>query len=332
MQYNSNSSRDHGIHVMESFELDYGKVLENIDVEYMTFGIPKYDDEGYITNAIVFCSNYLGKQSILAQAHNLLKEKAEFNSNDFFFITVKSLGAPNSYSPSTSKLNQDFPEYSFKDIVNFKKQFLSEKFKIKKLLGIIGEENGGYEVFTWACEYPDDMRFILVLNSDYKISGYRYVIAKGFEKIIESNTEYYTDNYAASLSNSMLAIYTILFAQSMSEKVFSNLSTDEIEIYLEDFIEEGLGRNLYDFNFKNIAVLNYNLEDKLQNIKAKTMIIYSDESVLFYQPLNIEKVKECIDDVTILSYSSKKENYYDEEDFSEIGMAAVDFLKEVIKN
>ena len=118
----------------------------------------------------------------------------------------------------------------------------------------------------------------------------------------------------------------------MSEKVFSNLSTDEIEIYLEDFIEEGLGRNLYDFNFKNIAVLNCNLEDKLQNIKAKTMIIYSDESVLFYQPLNIEKVKECIDDVTILSYSSKKENYYDEEDFSEIGMAAVDFLKEVIKN
>ena len=324
--------RNHGIYVLESFELEYGKVLEDIDVEYFTSGIPHYDDEGYITNAVVFCPGYAGKTSVLEQAHEYLKGAGEFDKNEFFFIMVTSLGVPNSYSPSSSGLNHEFPEYSIKDIVNFKKQYISENYRIRKLLGILGEENGGYEVFTWACEYPDDMEFILVLNSDFKISGYRFIISKGFEKIIESNNDYYTDNYASSLSNSMMAIYTILFAQSMSEKVFSRLTTDEIEIYMEDFLDDALTRNIYDFNLKNNAVLNFNVEDMLTDIKAKTLIIYSDDSVLFSHPLNLEIVENSIEKVNVLSYSTKKENYYDEEDFSDIGMKAVSYFRDVIKD
>ena len=33
-------------YVMESFEFSNGKVLENVNVEYMTFGTPKYDEDG----------------------------------------------------------------------------------------------------------------------------------------------------------------------------------------------------------------------------------------------------------------------------------------------
>lgn len=327
-----NSFREHGIYEMESFEFEYGKVVENIDVEWITSGVPRYDDEGYITNAIVFCSNYKGKTSILEQSHEFLKSEGKFDKDEFFFIMITSLGMPNSFSPSTSKMNHEFPVYSFIDVVNFKRQFLRENFKIKKLLGVIGEENGGYEVFTWACEYPDDMKFIMILNSDYKISGYRFVISKGFERIIESNNDYLTDNYAVSLYNSMMAIYTLLFAQSMSEKVFSRLTTDEIEVFLDDFVDDALSVNIYDFNFKNNAILNYNVADKLSNIKARTLIIHSDESVLFNQSLDVDMVSQSIDDLMVLSYSSKRETYYDEEDFSEIGLKIISYLKELLKD
>ena len=331
MPNTNNFSRQHEIYKMNSFELGYGKILENIDVEYYTSGVPKYDDEGYITNAIVYCSSYKTPGSVLEGAHDYLERHSGFKEDEFFFITITGFGLPNSHSPSSSALNHNFPEYSFLDIVNFKKKFISEKFNIRKVLGLLGEENGGYEVFTWACEYPEDMDFILILNSDFKVSGYRFIISKGFEAIIESVGDYHTNAYSVSLSKAVVAIYTFMFAQSQSEKVFSNMSADEIEIFLEEFVDERLTTNIYDFNLRNNAILNYNVEDKLSNIKAKTLIIYSDESVFFNQPADVSVLKESIKYLKVLSFKSSKENYYDEEDYSLVGREVISFLDECIK-
>ena len=42
-------------YIMDSFKFQSGDVLNNVSVEYMTFGTPKYDDNGCINNAIVYC-------------------------------------------------------------------------------------------------------------------------------------------------------------------------------------------------------------------------------------------------------------------------------------
>ena len=47
-------------YVMDSFEFSYGRVLENVDVEYEAFGTPKYDDEGNIINVILFFRTFQG--------------------------------------------------------------------------------------------------------------------------------------------------------------------------------------------------------------------------------------------------------------------------------
>ena len=326
-----NNNFTKNICTLNSFKLDYGKVLKDIDVEYATSGIPKYDDEGYITNAIIYCPSVKKSFSILQGAHNYLKNNGKFNRDDFFFITITSFGSPNSFSPSSSGLMSDFPQYNFIDIVNFKRQFLNENFKIKKIFGILGEGTSGFEVFTWACEYPDDMDFILILNSDFKISGYRYIISKGFEAIIESNEDYYKNQYSVSITNAINAINTFLFAQTFSEKVINNLSADEIEAFLDDFVDEGISVDIYDTNFRNNANLSYNVEDKLSNIKAKTLIITSDDSVYFNRPLDVDVLKENISDLKVLSYKSQKENYYDEEDYSLVGEEVITFLNECLR-
>ena len=33
------------IHVMDSFEFEYGRVWENVEVEYREYGTPKYAEE-----------------------------------------------------------------------------------------------------------------------------------------------------------------------------------------------------------------------------------------------------------------------------------------------
>ena len=177
---------------MDSFEFEYGRTLENVEVQYITYGVPKYDDKGIITNAIVFFPTYNATYSYLGEAHNYILENSNF-SDEFFFIDIRALGTPDSCSPSNTGLNYDFPSYSIKDLVNFKRQFLVEKFNLKKVLGLVGEGVGGYQALKWACEYPDEMKFILIVNSAAKVSGYKYIVAKVLENIIDATEDYYTD-------------------------------------------------------------------------------------------------------------------------------------------
>ena len=44
-------------------------------------------------------------------------------------------------------------------------QFIKEKLSAENVLGVFGVGMGGYEVYTWACEYPNDMKFIIAGNS-----------------------------------------------------------------------------------------------------------------------------------------------------------------------
>lgn len=158
-----NSNVQFGNHIMDSFEFESGRVLENVQVEYVTSGIPKVDDDGNIVNAVIYCPTLDGGHAILPQYHKFI-QGTEFQRDKYFLLEffIRDSG---SCSPSTTGLKYNFPNYTFKDRVDFKRQFLSEKFKIKKILGIIGEGIGGYEVFTWACEYCDEMEFIILLNS-----------------------------------------------------------------------------------------------------------------------------------------------------------------------
>ena len=167
-------------HIMESFQFESGRVLENVGVEYWTSGVPKYDDEGNIINAVIYFPTLKGNNSILAKYHNFIYD---LDTDNYFFIKITSLGTPDSCSPSSTGLKHEFPTYTVKDRVNFKRQFLAEKFKINKILGLIGVGIGGFEVYTWACEYPDEMEFIIILNSTYKTGSYRYIILRAADAI-----------------------------------------------------------------------------------------------------------------------------------------------------
>lgn len=257
---------------MDSFKFESGRVLENVNVSYETSGIPKYDDEGNIINAIVYFPNLYGGNSILAQAHDLIK-KNDFSTDEYFFIRIYSLGVPESCSPSSTGLKYDFPGYTFKDRVNFKKQFLDEKFNIKNVMGLIGEGLGGFEVFTWACEYPEDMEFIIILNSSFKTYSNRYVFVKCVESIIESSDDFYSDEYSSSFSMLSVAIFRLLFAGYFPEKVLENLSNDEIDAFMDEYVEDGLFMDIHDFKSRNDCILKYNVEDKLHEIKAKSLIL-----------------------------------------------------------
>lgn len=319
-----NTNTEHGNYVMDSFEFESGRTLENVNVEYSTSGIPRYDDEGNIINAIVYFPTLKGGHSILAKFHDIIYSDYP---NEYFFIKITSLGSPDSCSPSSTGLKQDFPMYTTKDRVNFKRQFLSEKFKIKKIFGLVGEGTGGFDVYTWACDYPDDMEFIIILNSTYKTYGQRYVMLKTAEAMIDSCDDFYNGIYSVSVSKLIVAIARLRFMCYYSDKIFNELSSDEIDVLLDDYVDESLFMDIYDFKSRNECLLDYDIYDRLSNIKAKSLIIGIEDYFGFNTEKDILPLKDAIKDLKII-ISKDKESFYTESDYSEIGLEIVSFLRQ----
>ena len=327
---NQKSNPKYGSYVMESFEFESGRVLENVNVEYVTSGIPQYDENGNITNAVIYCPTLNGDHAILPNYHRAIKD-SNFEKDEYYFIRIFSLGTPESCSPSNTGLRYNFPSYTFKDRINFKRQFLAEKFKINKVLGLLGEGIGGSEVFTWACEYPDEMEFIILLNSCYKTHGYSYAISKYIENIIDSSEDYYSDSYSPSLSRLFVNLLKLLFMCYFPNKTFKRLNNDEIDVLMDDYVDDGLFMDIYDFKLRNDCILGCDLEDKLSNIKAKSLIL-GTEGVLFCTPeIDVIPLENKINNVKVGVFENNHENYYDEADNIELLNEIISFLNQFKK-
>ena len=310
-------------HVMDSFEFESGRILDNVNVEYWVDGTPKYDDDGNIVNAVVYLPTLKGGNSILAKSHDIIYGY----DNDYFFIKITSLGAPNSCSPSSTGLMHNFPHYTLKDRVNFKRQFLEEKFNIKNVKGLIGEGVGGFEVYTWACEYPDEMDFIITLNSTFKTYGYRYVLLNVADAIVDSSDDFYEEGYSVSLSKMIVSIARLLFAGYFPKNIFEELSNDEIDVLMEDYVDEALFMDVHDFKSRNDCLLEYDVSEKLENIKAKALVMGFSEFLFFNAKSDVLPLTDLIKDLKIALFDEKM-SFYDENDYFDVASEFISFLSE----
>lgn len=313
---------------MDSFEFESGSVLENVDVEYMAKGTPKFDDEGNMTNVILYCHRFNGSYSSLDDIFRLTAKGKPFDFEKYYFLSITSLGFPNSCCPSTTDLKHNFPKYTIKDRVNFKRQFLKERFNIENVHGVIGRGMGGYEAYTWACDYPDEMDFIICSSTAFKTNGYRYVVSKCMESIIESSDDFYSDIYTDSLSRMMVSINKLLYSNYFSKQVFHNMTNDEIDVLMDDFVDDGLFVDIYDFKLRNDAVLEYDVEDKLKNIKAKALIISSKNDMYYSPKFDVMPIEELIENSKIILLEPS-EDYATYEDYPTIEDELNNFLDNV---
>ena len=323
------SKLGYGKYILEEFKFDSGQVLNDVEVEYTTRGTPEYDEDGNISNAVIFCHSFNGNCLSIGDLHQLIGPESELSDLNFFYISITTLGYPESCSPSTTDLKYDFPKYSINDCLNFKRKFLAEAFNITKVVGIIGMGIGGYETFTWACEYPDDMEFIIIIASSFKTNGYRYIVSKTLNSIIESSDSYFDSVYSENLSKVMLSINSLLYSQYLPKRVFQNFTRDEIDLYMDSFIEDGFSIDIYDFKFRNTAILDYDVEDRLSDIKAKTLILSASEDIYYTPEFDTYPPKDKIENIEISIFDAQ--NFVYNEDYSKFIDPFREFLEEFKK-
>lgn len=327
---NRKSIPSYGKYVMDEFEFENGEALKDVEVEYVTRGSPEYDDEGNIVNAVIFCHRFNGNCYSVDDFHMFVGENGYLKDFNYYFISISSLGFPNSCSPSSTNLKYNFPSYTVFDRVNFRRQFLKEYFNIDHVRGIFSIGLGGFEGYTWAAEYPDEMDFLIVMYSSFKTYGYRYVASKVIDGIIESSEGYYDEIYSESLSKVTVTIFKVVYSNYFSKRIFSTMTNDQIDVLMDDFVDEGLFADIYDLKYRNDTVLNYNIEDKLSNIKAKTLLLSPSDDVYYTPEFDTIPAQKLIKDSQVFIYDSKRD-YSDEEDFSLFKDVIIDFLEDLKK-
>ena len=290
-------------YVMDSFEFTGGEILENVMVEFMTFGTPKYEGN-VITNAIVYCHGSLGNFTSVKKIFPLNYENAPFDESKYFFISISALGSPGSCSPSSTGMKNNFPSYTIEDVANFQKQFLAEKFGIDHVLGIIGNSMGGFVALTSAILYPDFAEFIMPGVSSYKVAGHDYILSKFVNEIIVSDENYEKGILNDSIKRTIKLASLAEFNFGISKEALRATPKDELSQNFEEFGEESLFMDVYDIKYCNEACMNYDVENDLDKIKSKTFIISCSQDPHFPPELDGIPMSEMIKDSQIVIMDS----------------------------
>ena len=289
--------------VMDSFEFSNGEVLNDVNVEYMTFGTPKYDGEKII-NAIVYCHGSLGNFTSVKKIFPLNGKDAPFDEDKYFFISISALGSPGSCSPSSTNLKNKFPSYSITDVVNFQKQFLAEKFNIDHVLGIIGNSMGGFVALTSAILYPDFAEFIMPGVSSYKVAGHDYILSKFVNDIITSDENYEKGIINDSLKRTLKIASLAEFNFGLSKEALRAMPKEELSREFEEFGEESLFLDIYDVKYCNEACMNYDVENDLNRITADVFIIACKQDPHFPPELDAIPMSKMINNSQLVIMDS----------------------------
>lgn len=301
-EFFENEKRDF---VMDSFEFQNGEVLENVKVEYMTYGTAKHDENGRISNAILYCSGSLGNYAGINKILPLSFENCPFDSKKYFFISLTALGSSGSCSPSQTGLKNKFPKYTMLDVVNFQKQFLAEKFDIEHVLGLIGNSMGGFVGLTQAIEYPDFQDFIISGVSSYKVAGHDFILSSFVDEIIESDPDYAKGELTYSLIRTLRIACLVEFNFGLSKEALRSKTNDELKAEFEEFGNEMIETDIYDLKYCNRASMEYDVESDLDRITSKVLIISCRQDPHFPPELDGIPMSEMIEDSQLLIMDSE---------------------------
>lgn len=214
------------------------------------------------------------------------------------------MGSPGSCSPSTTNLNAKFPKYSIEDVVNFQKQFLKEKFNLNHILGIIGNSMGGFVGLTQAIIDSDYLDFLICGVSSYKVAGHDYILSKFVNDIIESDPDYLRGEITYSLNRTLRLASLAEFNFGLSKEALREKSRDELDVEFEDFGNESMEMDIYDLKYCNESCMNFNVENQLDKIKSKVLIIACKQDPHFPPELDGIPMSEMIKDSELLIMDS----------------------------
>ena len=170
---------------------------------------------------------------------------------------------------------------------------------------MIGNSMGGFVALTSAIHYPDYADFIMPGVSSYKVAGHDYILSKFVDEIITSDPDYNKGEMTYSLIRTLRLANLAEFNFGLSKEALRAMSNDELDTELENFGNEMLELDIYDVKYCNESCMRYDVEDDLDKIKSKVLIISCKQDPHFPPELDGIPMSEMIDDAEIIIMDSE---------------------------
>ena len=156
-----------------------------------------------------------------------------------------------------------------------------------------------------AIEYPDFQEFIICGVSSFKVAGHDYILSKFVDEIITSDPDYAKGELTYSLIRSLRMACLAEFNFGLSKEALRAKSNEELAIDFEEFGNEMIETDIYDLKYCNGASMNFDVEDDLDKIKSKVLIIACKQDPHFPPELDGIPMSKMIKDSELIIMDSE---------------------------
>ena len=203
-----------GDYLVRNFEFHTGETLPELRLHYATWGTPRRNAAGEVTNAVLLLHGTLGDgiswghaSPVNQQSHPLLGPGGALDAGEYYVIAPDTIGSGKSSRPSDG-LRMKFPRYNLEDIVRAER-LLVEHLGVKHLVAVAGASMCGRQTWQWGVQYPEFMDALVpMISSPFPNAGRRGVIDFLPEAIIKADPAWKEGNYEKNPDGARLADLT----------------------------------------------------------------------------------------------------------------------------
>ena len=282
------------------FELECGEVLPSLTIAYDTFG--ELNSER--SNVIWVCHALTANSDVADWWPHTVEDGCFLDPAKYFTVCANFLGShygttgPLSVNPATDEpWYGDFPKVTVRDMVRAH-QLLAEHLGIERVKLLIGSSIGGFQCLEWSVMQPDFAEKAAFIATTPRTKPWASAFNESQRMAIEGDPTFGERSAEAGL-NGMATARSIALLSYRGGMAYDKTQEDENPdgvgferrvLSYQRYQGEKLRRrfNAYSYYRLSQAVDSHNLgrgrgkvEDVLQQIKAKSLVVAITSDILF---------------------------------------------------
>jgi homoserine O-acetyltransferase len=231
-----------GDYVLHDFHFASGETLPELRIHYTTFGKPRRDANGHVSNAVLALHGTGGSGRSLVNERfsgELFQPGQPLDADHYFIILPDGIGHGNSSKPSDG-LRARFPRYAYADMVAAQYALVTQGLQVDHLRLVIGTSMGCMHTFLWAEDHPDFMDALMPLAClPVPIAGRNRLWRALLMDAIRNDPQWMKGDYAAEPRSALrTAAGLLLIAGSAPIQMQISLPTrDAADEFLDKYME-----------------------------------------------------------------------------------------------
>lgn len=309
---------------------------------YIDLGTPIRNEAGEIVNAVIVNSYYSGDSTNmytywtpgvgnvgLAGGDPIIGPGAEIDTDKYYVVILDALGLWGPSKPSDG-LGPDFPQYSYFDMVQANYQLLRDHLNVANVHLATGVSMGGTQTWVWGVMYSPSGFVDAIMpiggttasDGDDPVGQWTYRLATAAIESDpiwrETNARYYDRPKAEHPLQGLQFMWSTLQLTGFDFAFRSGQPWEAVEREVFAWAPEGnqtaafiartQNEDPLDFWFRNMGGFTYNINDELDRITARTLVIHI-ENDKWLMVANARAAAAAVEGAGFLSFPDPTAHY-----------------------